>query len=279
MPIRELPRRPNWEQLRTQAKDLLRESRAASPDLPLAYAQRELAAQYGFSSWARLKKQVAFLLLIGAIEDDDSEAFQAALDNDRSLAVWPDDGGPTALHWAAWHGRVEAIERLLKLGADLDRVETEFGARPAGWANENGQAEARDLLIERGASIDLSRAAMMGRLDIVEKILRDNPAEARRVDLEDWPPLVQAAGWGRLDVMEALLAAGTDPNAAGLEGSTPLHAAAGWNGEMDAVRILLGRGADPTIVDARGQTPAQLAEEQGFMAAAALIGSHSNSAD
>jgi|GEM_PF-4079946 len=272
MPTRTLPKRPDWEQLRSQAKDRLRKRQSLEPDLRLHHAQRELASEYGFSSWSRLKKHVAFRSLIAALEDDNLDSVRSLIDQDRGLVAYPEDGGPTALHWAAWHGRLAATDLLIRAGADLDRIESEFGARPTGWANENGQDAVRDFLIKRGAHIDLSRAAMMGRLDLVERILREDPDQIRRIDPEDWPPLVQAAGWGRIEVAKVLLAAGADPDGAGLEQTTPLHAAAGWRGEAEAVRVLLDHGADRTRLDARSRTARQLARERGFDEAAALFG-------
>src|SRR5262245_53768560 len=64
-----LPARPNLEQLRHQAKDLLRAARAGdvvaisriqavSDRLNLAAAQLVVARDHGFSSWARLKADV-----------------------------------------------------------------------------------------------------------------------------------------------------------------------------------------------------------------------------
>jgi len=49
-----LPARPSLEQLRKQAKDLLKRSSAAT----LAEAQLGLARQYGFDSWPRLVHHV-----------------------------------------------------------------------------------------------------------------------------------------------------------------------------------------------------------------------------
>jgi ankyrin repeat protein len=65
----DLPARPNLDQLRHQAKDLLRAARAGdaattqrieavSDRLTLAAAQLVVAREYGFSSWARLKEEV-----------------------------------------------------------------------------------------------------------------------------------------------------------------------------------------------------------------------------
>src|SRR5262249_51581102 len=64
-----LPARPNLDQLRHQARDLLRAARAGdaaatkrieavSDRLSLAAAQLVVARDYGFSSWARLKAEV-----------------------------------------------------------------------------------------------------------------------------------------------------------------------------------------------------------------------------
>ena len=65
----DLPARPDLDQLRHQAKDLLRAAqhgdpgatariRAVSDQLILSSAQLALAREYGFASWARLKLEV-----------------------------------------------------------------------------------------------------------------------------------------------------------------------------------------------------------------------------
>ena len=64
-----LPARPDLEQLRHQAKDLLREAtrrlaealariHAVSDRLILASAQLAIAREYGFESWPKLKREV-----------------------------------------------------------------------------------------------------------------------------------------------------------------------------------------------------------------------------
>ncbi|HEY1281934.1 MAG TPA: hypothetical protein VGF22_19785, partial [Acidimicrobiales bacterium] len=65
----DLPARPDLDQLRHQAKDLLRAAkqgdddalarmRAVSDRLTLAVAQLAVARDYGFASWRRLKTEV-----------------------------------------------------------------------------------------------------------------------------------------------------------------------------------------------------------------------------
>src|SRR5256885_4014332 len=53
----------NLEQLRKQAKDRVRERRAAGEDLKLADIQFELARELGFASWPKLKAYVGRLAL------------------------------------------------------------------------------------------------------------------------------------------------------------------------------------------------------------------------
>lgn len=62
---RQLPDRPNLEHLKHQAKDLFRSSGAAS----LTAAQREIARQYGFASWPKLKVHVESLTEVGQLKD------------------------------------------------------------------------------------------------------------------------------------------------------------------------------------------------------------------
>ena len=52
--MRQLPQRPNLDQLRRQARELQR----ASKSLTLTAAQLSVARDYGFPSWARLKAEV-----------------------------------------------------------------------------------------------------------------------------------------------------------------------------------------------------------------------------
>jgi hypothetical protein len=59
---RELPRQPNLEYLRKEAKELLAEMQQRNPAAPLADAQHALARDYGFASWPQLKTHVELVL-------------------------------------------------------------------------------------------------------------------------------------------------------------------------------------------------------------------------
>ncbi|HEY2853295.1 MAG TPA: ankyrin repeat domain-containing protein [Gemmatimonadaceae bacterium] len=135
MPERDLPVRPDLEQLRHQAKDLLRDAHAHDataiadftqfhPELAdpttaqLADAQLVLARSYGASSWPRL---VTACRLIDAIWDDDVATVRAlALANthllDESTLLRSRNWG-RPMSYAANLGRDEIIRALHDLGA------------------------------------------------------------------------------------------------------------------------------------------------------------------
>ena len=65
-PARQLPANPDLRHLKDQAKDLLEAGQAES----LARAQFQIARQYGFASWPKLKAHVESLQLAGQLFAD-----------------------------------------------------------------------------------------------------------------------------------------------------------------------------------------------------------------
>lgn len=162
MADRHLPVRPNLEQLRHQAKDLLRAYRAADPDAAaefeahhprsvpsdgakLADAQLVLARAYGVPSWPRL---VLACRMTSAIWHDDVEAVRRLVLGHPELLTESARGaegnwGPP-MSYAANLGRTEIVEMLAGLGAtDLQ------------WAFDRaclqGQLDTARRLVEMGA--------------------------------------------------------------------------------------------------------------------------------
>jgi ankyrin repeat protein len=66
--------------------------------------------------------------------------------DDRRTAV-DETSRYTALDSAAWHGNLEAINVLLRHGANPRIRDEKYCATPAGWAAYAGQLEARDLIL------------------------------------------------------------------------------------------------------------------------------------
>lgn len=61
--------------------------------------------------------------------------------------------GEPPLHKAAYKGKVEQIEELIKSGAEVDGFNGE-GATPLHWAAFKGQLEAAKMLIKYGANVN-----------------------------------------------------------------------------------------------------------------------------
>jgi len=140
MPIRRLPVRPDLDQLKHQAKDLLRALKAGdaaalaelsefhpksiTPEAAkLADAQLVLARSYQASSWPRLVQAVE---LVDAIWEDDLDAVRALVTRNPQLLhehalIRSDSNWGPPLSYAANLGRDRIIRLLHSLGAsDLD---------------------------------------------------------------------------------------------------------------------------------------------------------------
>lgn len=140
MPVRRLPVRPDLEQLKRQAKELLRdlhsgdasaaaELREWHPDLidppaaKLSDAQLVLARSYETTSWPRLVQSVE---LADAIWRDDVDAVRALVTSNPRLLhehvlIRKDSNWGRPMTYAANLGRDEIIRMLHKLGAtDLE---------------------------------------------------------------------------------------------------------------------------------------------------------------
>lgn len=234
-PTRHLPVRPNLEQLKHQAKDLLR----AEPALgSLASAQHTLARRYGVASWPRL---VLACRMTYAIWRDDAETVRTlvlrhpALLRENARGVKGNWGPP--MSYAANLGRTRIVRMLHELGAeDLQfafdraclqgelataRLLHELGARPVDGV-VMGTCETLNpaglmFLLELGARLvdehgdRLAPAAMLlqgygrnpaGKHECLEIVGRHG------VDLPDTPPM--AVHRGRIDLLERHLARDPD---------------------------------------------------------------------
>lgn len=71
-----------------------------------------------------------------AIKAGDADSVEHLLDCDAGLLERRDEAGATPLHYAALSGHRELVRLLVDRGADLNCLDDEFGATPAGWAIE-----------------------------------------------------------------------------------------------------------------------------------------------
>jgi uncharacterized protein len=143
-----------------------------------------------------------------------SNQLERALTEAGAVTAYSYDGW-TALHLAAFFGRLDAAARLLEAGARLAAVSRNpLANTPLHAAVAGGQSEVSVFLIERGADVNAK-------------------------DAGSHTPLHIAAENGQLPVVEALLARGADPHAVDAEDKTPLSRAAARNhaAVVDAMNV------------------------------------------
>lgn len=218
MADRHLPVRPDLDQLRRQAKDLLKALRAGAPDAlaavrnhhprgvtpadaKLADAQLVLARSYGVASWPRLKLACE---VTRAIWEDDADALRAlvlkhpGLLHEDARGVRSNWGPP--MSYAANLGRRGIIRMLRELGAQdlqhaFDRACLQghlataqmlyaMGARPAPGAvmgpAETQSGDGMAFLLELGAEIADAHGDRLAPVALVLQTYCRNPGGKHR---------------------------------------------------------------------------------------------------
>jgi ankyrin repeat protein len=211
----DLPARPDLDQVRHQARDLLRAAQrgeraaleaiaAVSDRLILASAQLAVARGYGFASWARLKAEIERREIL---DRGDVDRLTALLARDDRQAVaelehWCDHPlGAAPLNYVAmlpydtcrhvWRevpGTGRLARALLAAGAPVDG---DPGTRetPLITAASYGNTDVARVLVEAGASLEAAAGADSG-------------------GVPGGTALVHAAVFGMTGVVDLLVAAG-----------------------------------------------------------------------
>jgi ankyrin repeat protein len=173
-----------------------------------------------------------------------------------------DKGGVSLLSIAAEAGDAETASGLLKLGAQLERVDR-VNRTPIMYAARSKNPETLQVLLDAGADIQardrlgntpLSWAAGFGTADGVQ-VLIDAGSDANIVDTAlGYTPLLWASGFGDSASVKILLEADADVNVVDLaEKRSPLmHAVR--TGQLETVDLLLKAGANVNDIDKQNTT-------------------------
>jgi len=263
-PALSLPARPSLEQLRKQAKELLKGYRAGDPSavarfhshhprgisderLSLADAQLVLAREYGFPSWAKLKHHVESLQrpadfdeplwgrdtwpFLAAVYRGDESSVRQMLARDPSLAR-AEYAYLQPLHYAVRGGRIGMVRLLLEAGAD---------PLAEGWSGKFGDETRDDTPLARARDRQLDEI-----VTLLEKAAGDKPRSVsaerkapttREREIEDAMMKICHRG----DIKAALEMIEQHPDIA----QAGLYEAVHQN-HPELVRILLERGAKAT---------------------------------
>jgi ankyrin repeat protein len=179
-------------------------------------------------------------------------------------------GGLTALHFAARQGAMHAVQALVDGGADIDQVSPADRTSPLLIATINGHFDAAKYLLDHGANPNLASEAGMTPLYAVLNV----EWAAKMFYPQPRAHLQQETGY--LDLARALLDNGADPDArvkrkiwytqynfdllrVDESGASPFWRAA-YASDIAAMKLLREYGADPNIPTAK---PAPGGQRQG----------------
>ncbi|KAG2425842.1 hypothetical protein HXX76_013466 [Chlamydomonas incerta] len=186
-------------------------------------------------------------------------AYEGKADNVRALLAAGankealNEDTVTPLFGAVHYGHVEVIKLMAEAGCNLAACDQNFGISLLHHAATEGKVEALNALIKLGANLTaqdrdgdtpLHAAAAAGELGALKALLAAAPAGAKEVKnkLGLTPLHSTAQDSGAREVVQALLDAGVNKDATTTEGDTALHLAAKAK-HLEAVRALLAAGA------------------------------------
>jgi ankyrin repeat protein len=260
-----LPPRPDLEHLKNQAKALLRAYREKDAEAvaqfrslslrrgvepKLAHAQRLIARQYGFASWAKLKAHVAAAaspdptkLLGAAFQRDDVATLRdlmseyPELKNLVNQPICSFDSPPIVTVRSR-----EMLDLLLEAGADIN-------ARSQWWAGSFGILDAAEpelakYAIGRGATVTAHAAARLGMLDRLREFVEADPSLVHARGGDGQTPLHFAS---TVEIAQYLLDNGADIDGRDIDHeSTPAQ----WmlRDRQEVARFLVGRGCRNDIL-------------------------------
>lgn len=269
---RTLPPHPSLEQQKKLAKELLRAWRDGDPvaheriarrlpdktGITLADAQFVIAREYGFASWAELKTRIEAgddgldprveEELRRAFERHDAAALHELLGRHAAARALINEPvfpfGGTALGQSS--NDTAMVDVLLAFGADPNR-------RSDWWAGgfhplHTATGAVAERLIAAGAVVDACAAANLDRIDLLRRILDDDPTRVHERGGDGQTPLHFARSHA---VVDLLLERGADIDARDVDHrSTPAH----WMldrssgaGRYELAQYLVARGASADI--------------------------------
>jgi len=253
--------------------------------LSRAFSRRDTAVMLallkgGAKTGAENESAMASLVLAALASD--MSALDSLLKNksnvnlrDRDLR---DRDGKSVLMYGARNPDTQAVERLLKAGADVDATDKERRTVLMVAAEFNPEPEIFGILVHAGADVKKrdseGRTALMLAAENASSpetlsMLIEAGADVHEKSRNGQTPLMWAATRNpNPEIHRLLLKSGADLDPETSEGSpsTPLMQAAGYNTNPEVVKLLIAAGAD---VNARGggdgRTPLMYAASNGNM--------------
>lgn len=161
-------------------------------------------------------------------------------------------------------GDAEKLNSLLHSNPALAGKKTSHNVSPLMLCCYYRKPELASVILKYLPLIDVFEAAALGRVDLVDKELAENPELIDEFSEDGFTALSLAAYFGHEDVARLLLLKGANPNIPSRNGYNvyPIHSAVAANYTMLA-KMLLEAGADINVVQMSGATPLHSAAHNG----------------
>ena len=197
--------------------------------------------------------------LLIALKNNDFEIVDLLLQHGTSI----EDN----LIFAMRKGMADLVEKILKLGVNINKVQDKIGESPLHSAIKANNLKIVKLLLEHKADANfenlsgktpLQFAVLQGHIEIIEELLK----HGAKVDLIGGlkvTPLMNAFLADRIDIAKILLDHGADINHCWTKGRSVLHHAGVADGNFRKVEFLLKNQADVDARDSSDCTPLHLA--------------------
>ena len=172
-------------------------------------------------------------------------------------------------------GRVDDVRQLIQANPSLNSARDASGASAVLVAAYNMKPDVVNALLELGAPVDIFEAAVLGKVDRIQEILKSDAARVNAYAPDGFTPVALASFFGQPAAVKTLIAAGADVNAHAKNGLkvAAVHAAvAGRN--MEAIEAVIAAGADVNAQQQAGFRPFHEAGANGNQALAELLLAH-----
>ncbi len=285
---RPLPLRANLEWLKKLSKERLSALRASNPDARLSEAQLEVAREFGFPSWQKLKAHVEELRekldsvvpadvrkraaadnvapddvdlakLLAAVSAGETQTATDLVAARPALANAHGPEGQTPLHVAAQCNDPQIAAILVAYGADVNAKFGQSGHSALSWAVTCNAIECAKTLVQLGAEADLFCAAGIGAIEHMQSHF-DAAGEL--------VPNASRTGSSRFAADGSWLPC---PPATSREKISDALYIACRNGHADVVRFLLGKDPNLSFRAYLGATPLHWAYFSGSRAVVELL--------
>ncbi len=171
------------------------------------------------------------------------------------------------------HGNLEKVKQMLTLNPELLNVAYQWSEhdRETGIqaAAQVGSATVAEFLLEKGAPLEICTAAMLGRKDDVERLLKEDRHRINATGAHGIPILPHAVWSGDLELVQLLYERGAKSGA-----DLALHNAVSEDDYSIVHWLLENAKPDVNSKNFQGKTPLSLAVERKFDSVAQLLREH-----